>query len=151
MSDPGRPDLYWREVVRSGFSGFQPSGAASTDDEFRAHVEKLHEDERAHIRSLAGRDPADPELRAAGLGLYVLAVALLTWGRLDVVEDILTHVPGGRHPARILARSVNFLVPLDAGFDAVDRPLETLEWIRRHRDLLRWDPDRGMFVKEPAG
>jgi hypothetical protein len=79
--------------------------------------------------------------------IFLLAVALLTYGRLEVVADILENMPGERNPARHLARVVDDLLPLPQGMDAVARTGEVLAWVRAHGDELRWNEDAGRFER----
>jgi hypothetical protein len=139
MTQP--PNLYWRNVVRSGFTRFRAT-SQDLEGDFLRHVEQLYFQEKQKDREL----PADaPERKSVPLGLYVLAVALLTYGRLDVIKDLLGNLPPGRHPARSLARSVSTLIPLRAGLDPLKDPDATLDWINEHRSRLRWHEEEGRF------
>jgi hypothetical protein len=131
------PNLVWRGYVRSAFRQFRPV----TDDpeaEFLRYVDDLHRSARERARP------------AADLELYILSVALLTYGRLDAVEDVLAHLPDGRHPARTLARSVSTLVPLPPGLDPLHDAQATAAWVRAHRDELIWRPEDGRFARGAA-
>jgi hypothetical protein len=141
-----RPDLYWRDVVRRGFSRFR---ATSPDPEgdFLRYVDALYREEKERCGAL----PADaPESARGNVALYTLAVALLTYGRLEVVEDLLRNIPPGRHPARVLARSVDALIPLRAGLDPLVDAEATLGFIDEHRARLAWCVDEGRFRLEDA-
>jgi hypothetical protein len=84
---------------------------------------------------------------ATGLERYVLAVALLTYGRADVVDAILTEMPPVGHPARILARAVDALLPTNAS--TVADPDGVRAWFVAHRDRLRWSEPDGRFHLDP--
>lgn len=135
-----RPDLYWRDVVRRGFSQFRPT-SADPEADFLAYVEGLYRQEKGRNERL----PARGEAQGANLSLYTLAVALLTYGRIEVVEDLLRNLPPDRHPARVLARSVDALIPLATNLNPLANPEATLAWINEHRPRLRWAPAEGHF------
>jgi hypothetical protein len=88
---------------------------------------------------------AESEMRTARLGIYLAAITLLTYGRLDVVADVLENIPAGRHPARVLARSVQDLLPLATELDVLARPGAALAWVRENEARLRWSEAAGRF------
>jgi hypothetical protein len=71
---------------------------------------------------------------------------LLTYGRLDAVDDVLAHLPAERQSARVLARSVSVLLPLLPELDPLQDAQATAAWVRAHRDELIWRPEDGRFV-----
>lgn len=135
-----QPNLYWRDVVRRGFSQFRPT-SADPEAEFLAYAEGLYQQEKDRKALLQ----ASGEASSANLSLYIPAVALLTYGRLEAVEDLLRNLPADRHPARVLARSVDALIPLATNLDALSNPEATLTWINEHQSRLRWSPADGRF------
>ena len=120
-----KPSLYWRNVIRGGF--FRPP---TDDQEFFDLCTKGHAEAKR------------------GLDVYIMALALLTYGRLDVVDDVLENMPPDRHPAnRGLAGAVNQLIPaIPSTLRAGTSPQEVLAWIRANESHLRWDEDAGHFV-----
>jgi hypothetical protein len=87
---------------------------------------------------------------AQGMARFVMAVALLTFGHVDVVDEILANLPPVGHPARILARSVDALLPTNG--DTLRDPDAVRAWFVEHRDRLSWNEQRGQFdlVEKPA-
>jgi hypothetical protein len=120
MTSPARQ---WRDTVRRGMSG-----VPGDDDALLDFLERGY--------------PA-----ARGLERYVMAVALLTFGRLDTVEAILAEMPPAGHPARILARAVDALLPTNE--NAIADPAATRAWLDVHRDRLRWSEPDGRFHLNP--
>jgi hypothetical protein len=97
---------------------------------------------------LLGRQwPSQAPRRTRSARSAVAWMPLLTYGRLDAVDDVLAHLPDGRHPARTLARSVSILVPLPPGLDPLQDAQATAAWIRAHRDELIWRSEDGRFVR----
>jgi hypothetical protein len=120
MTSPARQ---WRDTVRRGMSRFP-----GDDDALLSFLERGY--------------PA-----ARGLERYVMAVALLTFGRLDTVEAILTEMPPVGHPARILARAVDALLPTNG--NTIADPAAARAWLDAHRDQLRWSEPDGRFHLNP--
>ncbi|MFC0105154.1 hypothetical protein [Kibdelosporangium aridum] len=113
------PAQEWRATVRQGMSQ-APSG----DEELHAYL----------VREF----PA-----ASGIGRFVLAVGLLTFGHIEVVADIVAGMPPDRHPARILARAVDALIP--TGGDVLSDPRGVAAWVAEHAAELVWNEQTGLF------
>jgi hypothetical protein len=116
MSNPAR---YWRAIVRDGMP--QVTG---DDREFLGYLRKTL-----------------PE--SDGLERFVLAVGLLTFGQLDAVDAVLADTPAVGHPARMLARAVDDLLP--TGGNVLADPAKVRQWVAEHRDALVWVEERGVF------
>ena len=140
MADPN-PACYWRQVLRSGVSAYRPLAGADHDEHFRQFVEKAYSDEKERLGRKLNCDP-DPD--TASISLYILSLILLTYGRIDVVTDILENLPSSTVPARTLARCVQQLLPME-GLDVLADTPAALDWYRAHRDRLRWDEPAGLF------
>jgi hypothetical protein len=122
----GEPARYWREVIRRDYPRFEGDELA-----FQRHIRELHR--------------AEP----AGVGKFVLSVALLTYGDLSALDDILDNLPAvAGHPARILARAVDALLPPAAG-DTLADPDAVRAWVHHRRDRLVWSEERGGFELRP--
>jgi hypothetical protein len=118
------PARYWRQVVRGGMPR-----VTGDDEEFRSYLET----------NLP---------RAMDLERFLLAVALLTYGVLevdgiDVLDAILDNMPSVGHPARTLARAVDNLLP--TGGNVLADPALTHLWLNRYRHELVWDEVAGTF------
>jgi len=135
-----RPNVYWRDVVRQGFSRFHAT-TADPDADFLLYIEDLYRAEKER-EAARGTDT----VAAPNLALYTLAVALLTYGRLDVIGDLLRNLPPERHPARSLASSISHLLPIDIHRQALSNPTAILQWIDDHRSRLLWSAQAGRFV-----
>ena len=136
-----RPNLYWRNIIRQGF--YRVPTGPDPESAFLNFVQRAYLEEKGRATALGGNQP--------NLGLFTLAAALLTFGRLDVVGDLLGNLPPDRNPARILVRSVSALVPLPDGLaPLVDAPA-TAAWIEAHRQSLRWSEAEGRFAQGGQG
>ena len=118
------PAQWWRRTVRTGMSEVR-----GDDEELRSYLEQAL--------------PGEP-----GLERFVLAVAMLTFGvldcrGLDIPVAIVDNLPPERHPARMLARALDDLLP--TGGHVLASPDDTLRWLTRHRAELAWDEANGVF------
>jgi hypothetical protein len=119
-TDPsGSPAAQWRGILRSGMPGVPPDDAAWHDQLLAAYPD------------------------SAGLERYVLAAALLTFGHLSAADDVVDLMPAHPQPARILARVLTALLPMDA--DPYRSPDAVRRWLRTHRDHLVWVESAGRF------
>ena len=121
--------------------------APTDDQEFLAFCTRIYVDEKRTLEETLARGAPERDIRGARLGVYVIALALLTYGRLDVIGDVLENMPPSSHSANGgLAAAVNQMIPVPAGLHAGTSPREVLAWIRANDSHLRWDEDAGRFV-----
>jgi hypothetical protein len=80
---------------------------------------------------------------SAAVERFVLAVGLLAFGRADVTPVILAELPDPDHPARILARAIDDLMP--TGGNAAADPAAARDWYEAHGERLRWDAREGRY------
>ncbi len=137
-----KPGLYWRDVIRRAMPR-APSGGAA----LYAFCDEVYADEKRTLAELLARRAPASEIAGARLGVYVIALALVTYGRLDAVGDVLENLPPREHPARRgLAGAIRELLPVPEPMSRLDSPAEVLAWIRANEARLRWDDDAGRFV-----
>jgi hypothetical protein len=136
------PSAYWRGVIRGGMWR-----APADDAALRAYCDEVYADEKQTLAATLARGGSPRDIEAARVGVFVVALALLTYGRLDVVADVLDNLPPHPHPARRgLAGAIRALLPIPAHLAVLDAPREALAWIRANEARLRWDDDAGRFV-----
>jgi hypothetical protein len=123
--------------------------APADDQEFLAYCIRIHAEEKRTLEDTLARGASERDISGARLGVYVIALALLTYGRLDVIGDVLENMPRYPHPSnRGVSPTVDRLIPLPADLQAGTSPREVLAWIRANESQLRWDEDAGRFVLE---
>ncbi len=113
------PAQHWRATVRAG-------------------MPRVDGDDQAFLRYLQRGLPG-----SEGLERFVLAVGLLTFGQLEAAEIVLAELPAVGHPARMLARSVDDLLPTRG--NVLADPANTQQWLAEHRADLVWDAEQGRF------
>lgn len=102
-------------------------------------------------------DRADYSARGhSQLTMFVAAVGLFAFGRLDVASDVLEllppQLPGKpRINARIAVRVLSNLLPLPAHLDPMilDDHATIRAWIENHRSRLRWSETDGRYQLDP--
>jgi hypothetical protein len=145
-SSNAKPSLHWRGVLRSAMC--RPP---TDEQEFFEFCTTTYADEKRALEETLARGASERDISGARLGVYVIALVLLTYGRLDVIGDVLENVPPDCHPAnRGLAPAVDRLIPVPAGLHAGTSPRDVLGWILANESHLRWDEDAGRFVLEKA-
>lgn len=142
MSTFSKPSLLYRSAARQAFFGYHAPSGVDPDDYFRYFLEERYRE--------AKTEPALPkvDMTSTRLDLFVIAAGLLTYGRLDVFEDILDNIPPDRVKIRRLAYSLKILLPLPDALDPVEQSEAVKQWIRENSQHLKWDEEEGRFVWE---
>ena len=129
-----KPSTHWRDILRSAIPR-----APSDDEEFFAFCLQTYANEKRMLAEAT----SEREFAGARLGVFVIALSLLTYGRLDVIDDVLVNLPPPGHPARRgLAPAIGRLLTMPPDVDDV------LGWVRANGNRLRWDQDAGRFVAD---
>ena len=77
----------------------------------------------------------------------MLALALLTYGHLDAVEDILNNIPSSpKARIRSSVKALKVFLPLPDDLDPLSNSEGVRTWFSQHRELLQWDVGKGIFV-----
>jgi hypothetical protein len=112
------PAEHWRDLLRRSFP----------------HLPRNDQDLLAYAESV---EPA------SALERYLVAIVLLTYGRLDAAVTIFDNLPAPGDSARALVRVVDELV--GPGADSLADPAATRAWIVAHGSSLRWSEAEGRF------
>lgn len=138
----------YREMVRFEFKRCPPPPDSNPDKAFRIHLEALYEQEKKQLLSLVDENASESEIRNRKAGLFLISVGLFTYGRLDVAEDILTGIPGGKGQIRRLTWVMSVLLPLPEKLDALTQPDLVSEWLKMNRSKLRWNENSQTYILE---
>src|SRR5262245_41275494 len=91
---------------------FHSQTAEEEDNEFHEYLlTNYHQSKKANVSS----------------EVFVLAAGLLTYGHIEVVDDILNNIPAGKGHVRRLAWTVSTLLPVPDEMD----PLKDFEAVKR--------------------
>lgn len=136
------PARYWRDTLAAHFlRANPPPPGTDPDDHFCALVDTTFTDARRKLDAASDRERANAEV-----AVYVSGLALLTYGRLDVLPFVLKHVPPEASPLRALVSSVASLIPLPPWLSPRTDPPAVAAWLEAHWDDLRWSEEDGRFL-----
>ena len=83
------------------------------------------------------------------ISLYVFAVGLVTYGRIDVIPFLIQNIPAiGKLPQG--ARVVLELLPIPASVHQQGGWEAVAQWVEANAASLRWDSEQERFVFQPA-
>ncbi|NEQ98205.1 MAG: hypothetical protein F6K30_16050 [Cyanothece sp. SIO2G6] len=144
------PARFYRKHVRFGLSiahsTLPPPSPA--EEKLEPYLAALYE-QQCQLIAQHTKKPASPALiEADSFGMFVIASGLFAFGRLDVVPDILNHIPATGH-VRQLARVTSNLLPLPDTIDPLTNTQGLLDWLDNHRDHLSWDETLERFILNP--
>ena len=111
----------------SGMRAYRPTPGADPEADFREFLER--ELQKALPRTE-----------------FVLAVALFTYGRLDMVEHIGATAPPANTHLHALLGVLRDLLPLPKDVSGNDEQA-IAQWVRDQGHRLRWDDQAGQFVE----
>ncbi len=87
--------------------------------------------------------PDSESIRAIG---FVAAIALLTYGRIDVLDDALDLLPTKAGGVQVLAEALKTLLPLPRELDARINRDAVRDWICHHKQQLVWVEEDGVYI-----
>lgn len=131
-----KPSEFYRKAVYEMCQAY----TGSTDQEFELFLREVYESEKALLNE------ESPDY----LDLSIPAVGLLAFGDLSMVDDILRSIPPlpqdgpGGLIFRLGSMALSALLPID--IDVRRNPEIVKEWYETHKDRLRWDEKKGVFV-----
>ncbi|HLK55588.1 MAG TPA: hypothetical protein VKU00_03440 [Chthonomonadaceae bacterium] len=83
--------------------------------------------------------------------IFISAIAMFTFGHLEVVEDILKYLPSDELPVRIYKSTLRALMPLPEELKSSRNWKGIIAWILQNRDDLIWSEETGRYVKRASG
>ncbi|MEO1765197.1 MAG: hypothetical protein AAFR83_25365 [Cyanobacteria bacterium J06629_18] len=86
----------YREMVRFELKRCPPPPDSNPDKALYIHLQVLYQEHKSILLKLIDENVSESEIKLQKVGLFLLSVGLFTYGRLDVAEDILTGIPGGK-------------------------------------------------------
>ncbi|MEM7715885.1 MAG: hypothetical protein AAF349_20310 [Cyanobacteria bacterium P01_A01_bin.68] len=138
----------YREMVRTTLWRYTSPPNSNPDTALRIHLESLYEEGKNKISCLVNENASDSIIRREKVGLFVISVGLFTFGQLDVAEDILSGIPGGKGSIRRFTWVLKVLLPLPKELDVLEQPDVVNEWLKLKRSKLRWDGSSEKYILE---
>lgn len=149
LSPPAHPARFYRDATRQVCVRYQPPLNSGTQDDahFLSYLEQRYQEEKEHIARLKHDGLPKQEEPLACLGLLMLAVGLFTYGRLDVVDDILNSIPPPKLRVGRLAWCLHGMLPLPDSIGNVQQDTAAVKtWFDSHKAALQWDETRGVYT-----
>jgi hypothetical protein len=115
-------------------------------ESFREFLEFAYQEIKGRLASPTEENSSENMKLAAQGSLFRVAAGLLTYGRLDVVDDIVNYVPPPTAGMRRLAWVLNNLMPMPKELDPLEDIEAVRQWIETHREKLRWDEKAEKFI-----
>ncbi|BAY22448.1 hypothetical protein NIES2100_22110 [Calothrix sp. NIES-2100] len=148
MSERISTARHFRKSIFSEFRRYQTSPDAEPDTAFCQYLESEYEKAKSRLSNLINQGASASDLKAEKNGLFIISIGLFTFGRLDVAEDIVDNIPGGRGRVNHLAGVVNRLLPLPPGLSPFGNPDAIKEWLKQNRCRLSWDENLETYILE---
>jgi hypothetical protein len=91
------------------------------------------------------------KIQTERLGIAVLALGLLAFGNIEVVDEILDAMPIDSslrrlNVYRLLSSGLRDMLPLPKDMNPLTNPDEVRAWFLVSRDNLRWQEELGRYV-----
>ncbi|MEO0840394.1 MAG: hypothetical protein AAF063_16000 [Cyanobacteria bacterium J06643_5] len=134
-----------REMLRCEFRN---RDNLQTDAAFYHELQNLYQEYKREIVEKTSEGLPDSDIKGFRNGLFVLSVALFCFGRLDVAEDVLDNIPGGRGNINRFAYVLNRLLPAPSDLNCVKNSMEFKQWLRKNRSQVRWDENLERYILE---
>jgi hypothetical protein len=139
------PAKHWRSMMMQiAYMGDRPNNM-SEDDYFLEKSEQEHNASHQELERILA-EGGDPTGRGVRNGIYLSAIALLTYGRIDVVGDILNNLPPQFTNMYQLHRVVDALIPVPSSLRTIQDKDAVMTWVRDNIDNLKWNDEKGKFI-----
>lgn len=145
------PGDFYRDIVRELCINFSSNeNDIESDDEFYTYLDSSYRADKQALQE-AGYVVGSPKsVSGVTNGMFVFAVGLFTYGRLDVVEDIVKRIPKTGNVRR-LEFVINVLLPIPDNLEPMDDPGEFHRWLQENQQKLVWNKNKGLFEWKDTG
>jgi len=134
----------YREAVRQTFIGYKPE--PDTEEYFRTFLEQRYTLVKSDLAHRPEEKVSSHYVNSDRLALFIIAVGLLTYGRLDVLSDILDNVPPSDLPLYRLLGVFRAVLPLPATLSIRTHLDGIRDWVAEHEGYLEWDSETTKFT-----
>lgn len=125
----------YRQIVRDIAVNYHPlSDTDKQDNEFFEYLRKGYLEAKQHQERSE---------------IFIFAAGLLTYGQIEMVDDILDNIPSGKAHVRRLAWTVTTLLPIPQNIDVFKDAEAIKKWLNEHKDRLSWNAEQKHFYVDP--
>ncbi|MEM1394580.1 MAG: hypothetical protein AAGG00_15065 [Cyanobacteria bacterium P01_H01_bin.150] len=134
----------------SAARGFRelPYTFSGTDDNLYKIYDSEYKKEKSRLSQLIAEGQSEDVEVSYNLFLFIMAVGLFSFGRLDVYQDILDNIPHRLVRWKRLSYVITRLLPTPAYLDPLENPTEIAEWIKAEESKLKWDESLEKYFLE---
>jgi hypothetical protein len=147
MRNP-QPGDFYRDIVRElCINSNTQNSNLDSDTEFYHYLERCYNADKKALDDAGIKKGSPKSVSGITNGLFVFAVGLFTFGRLDVAEDIVHRAPK-TGALRRLELVLDVLLPLPNNLEPMYDPAGFQRWLAKHRNNLRWNSKSGLYEQE---
>ncbi|BAY83774.1 hypothetical protein NIES267_32670 [Calothrix parasitica NIES-267] len=134
----------------SAARGFRelPYKFSGTDDDLYKRYNLEYEKQKSRLLQLIAEGKSEDVIASNNLFLFIMAVGLFSFGRLDVYQDILDNIPHRLVRWKGFSYVITRLLPTPAYLDPLQNPAEIAEWIKAKEPKLKWDESLEQYILE---
>jgi hypothetical protein len=140
-----RPSRLYRTAVEQTLFRYAAPADVDPDLALRSHLEASHTRESARLRAAVASGAPGEEVTAIRNGLFVFAVGLFAFGRSDLAEEVIDHLPASGDIRR-LALAIKALLPLPAELDVLRDGAAVKRWLTTNLTHFHWSEELGRYV-----
>lgn len=144
MSSRLTPAQRYRKIARENILVYRTPPNEPWEPHFRSYLEKEWRQESLNLCQLEATNGSRHAIANARISLFIYAVGLATYGRLDVIPFMLRNIPTFGKMSR-LAWLVWELLPLPEKLRNARDWEMVAKWVEEHCDELQWDQDAEKF------
>jgi hypothetical protein len=78
--------------------------------------------------------------------MFVVAILLISYGRIDLIEDMLELYKYQVSPLKRESSIILEVVPMPYRLEGDERATKNLDWFRANKDRLCWDAEHERFA-----
>lgn len=145
MFNESTPAKFYRATIRSLCLLFVPLQNEAWKPYFRSYLEENWQKESENLGRLEANNGSSQTIVETRISLFIFAVGLVTYGRLDVIRFMLRHIPQVGKLSR-MTKVVLDVLPLPERV-VTQRDWEVVaNWVEEHYDELEWEAETEKFV-----
>jgi hypothetical protein len=162
LPDPSKrraesPVLWYRDTIRIVVyqTKVAPGPYEDMDARFYALLKRDYAQMKANLVGMLQHPTSDNQRLAYQLGVAITAVGLLTYGELEVAEDIFQALPHSPRrslrvpPYNFILGSLSALLPVPKSIDVLADPEAAVSWLRTHQSRIRWKETSNEYLLMP--
>ena len=125
-----------------------PLKFSGTDDDLYKIYDSEYEKQKSRILQAITEGKSEDVIASHNLFLFIMAVGLFAFGRLDVYQDILNNIPHDLVRWKGLSYVITRLLTTPTYLDPLENSTEIAKWIKAKESKLKWDESLEKYILE---